>query len=747
MGYNGKGQLGIDSTENKLLPTQVKEAIGENKLLIKNRPFFTKVGEEKELELEVEVGFRNFNVYRNEDIASDLIFTSTDENIFTVSDTGVITGVSVGSAKVKVEDRATGLKTMAEIAIGENVDGAIAKPMIESGDGFSVALKQDGTVWATGKNNYGQLGNGTTENKDKFAQVKVSEDEYLTDVVQIASGGYHTLALKSDGTVWAWGYNDGVQLGDGTNTNRVYAIQVTGIEDIAQISTGGNSSYAIKNDGTAWAWGYNGYGQLGNGTTENKNIPQLVQGDTKGAIEIHGMGNSAVILKGDGTVYAWGLGDNGRLGQNDTASSSYPLQVKGVGGNGYLTDIEQVTGGHHHVVTLNSEKEMYGWGLGHTGQLGNNTTANNLTPIRINEELGDIKYIQAGAYSTYVITEDEKVYSKGYNDWGQLGDGTTTGRTTAVQMKNPENTGEISDVQYIGRAYVNYNDYATHTFVIKTDGSVYSMGYNGRGQLGIGSTDNKLLPTRVGENELLIKNRPFFAKVGERKSLEIEPGLLFNVYSGPNNSDLIYESTDEEIFTVSETGVITGRKAGSAKVKVEDRTTGLKTMTEIAIGENVEGAMAKPMIESGDGFSVALKQDGTVWTTGKNNVGQLGNGTIVDAYEFAQVKINENEYLRDVVQIASGVNYAIALKRNGTVWAWGHNGNGQLGNGTTEQKTYAVQIIEIEDIVHISAGTNTSYALKNDETVYAWGRNIYGEVGDGTTTDRHTPIIMQGNIN
>ena len=147
------------------------------------------------------------------------------------------------------------------------------KPAIAAGGDHSLMLRYDGTVWASGNNGYGQLGDGTTTTRSTPVQVSG-----LTNITAIAAGWYHSLALRSDGTVWAWGWNGAGQLGDGTTTDRSTPVQVSSLTNITAIAAGAAHSLAIKSDGTVWAWGNNGAGQLGDGTTTYRTTPVQVSG-------------------------------------------------------------------------------------------------------------------------------------------------------------------------------------------------------------------------------------------------------------------------------------------------------------------------------------------------------------------------------------------------------------------------------------------------------------------------------------
>jgi alpha-tubulin suppressor-like RCC1 family protein len=154
------------------------------------------------------------------------------------------------------------------------LSGVISIACGGEGGAAPLALKSDGTVWVWGINEFGQLANGT---EDEDAHPIPAQVNGVSGVVAIACGAGHSLAVKSDGTVWAWANNDAGQLGDGTTTNRYSPVQVTGLSGVVAIAGGGAYSLAVKSGGTVWAWGDNGYGQLGNGTTnDNSTVPVQV---------------------------------------------------------------------------------------------------------------------------------------------------------------------------------------------------------------------------------------------------------------------------------------------------------------------------------------------------------------------------------------------------------------------------------------------------------------------------------------
>jgi len=196
-------------------------------------------------------------------------------------------------------------------------------PKISAGGFHSLAVKSDGTTIAWGKNEHYQLADSTKTNRS--SPVNVSG---ISNVIAVSAGswGYHSVALKADGTVWAWGNNSAGQLGDGTTVQKSSPVQVSSLTGIVAIATGSDHVVALKSDGTVWAWGQNDYGQLGDGTTTNSNVPVQVSG-LAGIVAIEAGDSHSIALKSDGTVWAWGKNGNGQLGDGTTTNSTFPVQA------------------------------------------------------------------------------------------------------------------------------------------------------------------------------------------------------------------------------------------------------------------------------------------------------------------------------------------------------------------------------------------------------------------------------------
>lgn len=292
---------------------------------------------------------------------------------------------------------------------------------ISGGGSHNLSVKSDKSIWVWGYNYQGQLGDGTKSEKTHPEQIT------LTDVFTVASGEYHSLAVKTDGTVWAWGYNGNGQLGTDTTTAIINTpFQVNNIADTVAAAAGDHHSLALKSDGTVWAWGYNAFGQLGNGFTTTSITPVQVSG-LSSVTAITSGGYFSLALKSDGTIWAWGNNDRGQLGNGTNNTSATPIQVAD------LSSVIAIASGKFHGMALKSDGTVWAWGCNDNGQLGNESNSDSLTPIQANR-LTNVVAIDGGGFHSLAIKSDDTIWAWGDNDYGQLGDGSTSDKNTPVQM-------------------------------------------------------------------------------------------------------------------------------------------------------------------------------------------------------------------------------------------------------------------------------------------------------------------------
>ena len=277
---------------------------------------------------------------------------------------------------------------------------------IAAGGSSSAALLPDGTVWAWGDNEYGLLGNGSTN----FPASTPRQVPGLTGITQIAVAvlGQDAYAVGSGGSVWAWGRNLHGQLGNGTTVNWYSPAPVPGLTGITQVSAGPGYTLALRSDGTVWAWGENDGGQLGDGTKADHLVPEQVPG-LSGITQVLASGVSFAV-RSDGTVLDWGFGYLGNGADAGTALT--PQQVTG------LTGITQVASDGGHTLALRSDGMVWAWGLNKDGEVGDGTTNLRLSPEPLS--LSAIIRVAAGTETSAAIRSGGTLLTWGDNPKGGL---------------------------------------------------------------------------------------------------------------------------------------------------------------------------------------------------------------------------------------------------------------------------------------------------------------------------------------
>jgi alpha-tubulin suppressor-like RCC1 family protein len=365
---------------------------------------------------------------------------------------------------------------------------------IAAGPDLSMILKADGSVWATGRNLVGQLGDGTTTARNSFVQAKDYTNAPITGAIAIAAGGAgHSMILKADGSVWATGWNSSGQLGDGTTTDKHFFVQAKDytnapITGAIAIAAGNAHSMILMTDRSVWAAGYNNAGGLGDGTTTDKHsfvqAKDYTNAPITGAIAIAAEEYHSVILLADGSVWATGDNGSGALGDgNAPAGSNTFVQAKD-DTSAFITGTISIAGGVNHTMVLKADGGVWAAGYNYYGQLGDGTTTNRYSFVQVKDDTsvfitGAIS-IAAGNRHGLILKTDGSVWATGNNSYGQLGDGTYTGRTAFIRVVSS------------GAAAIATGHGSTHSLILKTDGSVWATGGNSGGQFGNGTTTDSL---------------------------------------------------------------------------------------------------------------------------------------------------------------------------------------------------------------------------------------------------------------
>ena len=301
---------------------------------------------------------------------------------------------------------------------------------VSSGGSHGAAIKTDGTLWTWGYGGNGRLGNGTLFGRS----TPVTTFSGGTNWKQVAGGSNHTAAIKTDGTLWTWGTGSSGRLGNGVTTGNISTPVTTfaGGTNWKQVSSGGTYTAAIKTDGTLWTWGQGGSGRLGNGvTTGNISTPVTTFAGGTNWKQVSAGNAHTSAIKTDGTLWTWGSGLYGRLGNEIVTGSSFistPVTTFAGG-----TNWKQVSSSYSSTAAIKTDGTLWIWGLASSGRLGNGVTTGSIsTPVTTFAGGTNWKQVSCGSGNSGAIKTDGTLWTWGRNFYGQIGDATTIDRSTPV---------------------------------------------------------------------------------------------------------------------------------------------------------------------------------------------------------------------------------------------------------------------------------------------------------------------------
>jgi alpha-tubulin suppressor-like RCC1 family protein len=617
---------------------------------------------------------------------------------------------------------------------------------VSAGLYHSMALKADGTVYAWGYNYYGQVGNGGSGTSVGVTSPYALS---LSNVKQIAAGGYHCLALLTDGTARGWGLNLYGEVGNGSSvTTSPYAVTspatVSTSVKFRSICGGGLHSLAIRDDGTAWAWGYDGYGELGN---DSSLISQSSPVQVSGLTNVMSLGAGylfSMAVTTSGSAYVWGDNSAGQLcNGTSTGTQATPISAPGavcsrpatgyqsvmlLRSNGYpsfwgangsgqcrqSSSTNPVTslyspgvpvrtassGFGDFFVAINGDGSVISWGDNSAGQLGINSTSpsNSYTPFTVHATWPVSKpmAVLRGQHNTAALKSDGTVWAWGYGANGQMGNGTTTTSYAPVQAS-------VSGITTLSGG----GDYGDHVMALTYNGQVYAWGRNDSGQTGDGTTTTP----------------------------RSTPGFV----SGSNGWRGV-AAGDYHSLAIDSNGYVKSW-GGNAYGQLGDGTTTTQTSPVLVPSSSLANVL---QVAAGTYYSAALRADGTVWTWGNGGYGQLGNNTTT-ASQLTPVQVSS---LTGVIQICAGSYHMLALKSDGTVVAWGLNGSYQLGDASTTTHTTYVSVVgeglitTLTNIRSLGAGRYSSFAVTGSGGVRSWGDDSNGMLGDGGSANVTRPTAF-----
>jgi alpha-tubulin suppressor-like RCC1 family protein len=414
---------------------------------------------------------------------------------------------------------------------------------VSAGGAHTLGIKTGGTLWTWGRNNFGQLGTAGTPSSWSTIPIQVGA---LSNWQTISAGNSHSIAIKTDGTLWTWGRNQESQLGDGSTTNSDIPIQIGTATNWRFISAGDEYVTAIKTDGTLWAWGFNAYGQLGDNTIINKTTPTQIGTDTNWLTVSAGTDHT-LALKTNGTLWAWGRNNTGQLGDNTTVNKTIPTQI------GTDTNWQNAMASVLHSVATKSDGSLWTWGDNSNGQLGDGTIVGKIFPINI-ATITNCSSIAKGFQHTIAKKSDGTLWAWGGNISGQLGDASTTQRNSPVGV-----SGLATD-------WLMVNSKASHTVALKNDGTLYTWGAGLYGRLGDGTTAAKNTPTLITCPTLSVDEN-VFAEI-----LAVYPNPASSVLNIKGNNNMVFNKI---IITDLYGKIVFEKKENINQINIENLASGL----------------------------------------------------------------------------------------------------------------------------------------------------------------------------
>lgn len=598
---------------------------------------------------------------------------------------------------------------------------------IAAGAGHSAAIDDVGVVYSWGNNDSGELGDGTTINK--ATPVSLSSSGALSGlaVSEISLGGSEgwrgfegfSVAVLDTGVLVAWGRNDNGQLGDGTQANRSAPVLVdsSGVltgKSLTQLSSGGRFTVAIDSSGEVYSWGANNFGQLGDGTTTRR--LSAVSLDASGAlsgkkvVSVSAGDQFAVAMDETGSVYGWGLNSSGQLGVSSTTVSYTPLAVdtsSTLSGKNLTT----IAAGHSTSLVLDDAGVIFGWGSDQFGQLAVGLTVKIRSPILITSggslTAKTIRKTAFGYEHTLFIASDGLIYAAGQNGYRQLGNGATAAASA------PLATGPSGGVLE-GKTFTAVAAGIYHSLALDSAGKVYSWGYNGQGQLGIGSTVSSD-PTLVA-GILATKTIVAIAAGGYHSIALDSDGVLYSWGWNVNGQLGIGGYVNSTTPTVVDaSGVLLNKTISS--------------------------------IYAGDRHSMVLDNAGVAYAWGYNLNGVLGDNSQATRPLPVAVYTAGDLTGKAIVKLSTGLSHTLALDSIGNIYAWGYNGNGEIGDGSGSTRQISPKLISTGDITgksisSVAVGNGYSLVLDDIGTAYSWGGNSSGQLGVGDLSSRSTPSAV-----
>ncbi len=649
-GNNEKGQVGNGNTSNQKKPVKVKDGI---KAI--STGYYNTCGVSVEDDLYC-WGFNERGQIGNGSTSDQKTPVKVMDGIATVSlSWGHTCSVSVDGGLYCWGSNAEG-QLGKEVGVTNQLTPVKVMDAIKAvtlGIYHTCSISNEGSLYCFGRNDYGQVGNGSTG-------FQMTPTKLMDGIAAVTLGLYHTCGMGVDGAMYCWGYNEQGQIGNGSTIDQLTPVKV--MDDIATISTGDFHTCSVSVDGSLSCWGDNDYRQVGNNSTSNRFTPTIVMGGIE-AISL-GWGHTCGV-SAEGGLYCWGYNGQGQVGNGSTIDQNTPVKV--------MDGIKAVSCGYYHTCSVSTEGGLYCWGANWHGQVGNDSTSNQLTPVKI---MDGIKAVNSGRYHSCALTDEGALYCWGANWIGQVGDNSTSNRLSPVKIMDGIKTTSLV---------------LNHTCAVSTDDGLYCWGYNGQGQIGNNKTSTQKTPVRVMDDIKAVT-------VGLNHTCAVSVGGSLYCW-GKNDY----------------------RQVGN------NSSSNQKLPVELMDGIDA--------VSSGVYHTCAVGVDGSLYCWGKNDYGQVGNNST--STQPSPVKVMD-----DITSVTLGEYHTCAVSTDGGLHCFGRNDYGQVGSADTGKQKTPIKVMDGVSTVSISMG-NTPYihtcAVKTNKELYCFGSNVGGKLGIGGINEEKTP--------
>lgn len=591
---------------------------------------------------------------------------------------------------------------------------------VAAGDNFSIATRNTDTVWVWGNNSNGQVGDGTRTSRSLPVQLNSNLYPFIN------AGKQASFAIRNDGMLFAWGTGSVLGLGDAisrSNPTQVGASSWTQVSSAKGPS--GAHTLAIKSDGTLYAWGSNLQGQLGNGTTIDENSP--IQIGTSSWSQVNANNTRSFAIRTDGALFSWGYG---WLGDNYLRRSS-PVQI----GTSSWT---QVNAGGYFAITgfglaIRIDGGLFSWGYNAQGQLGNGTTVNQSTLGQVGTSSWTT--IAAGAYHSAAVRVGGNLFTWGNGVNGALGDNSTISKSSPVQIGSLGwqkisagvnfTLGKLGSNELYGwglnsNGQLGINNTSARSSPVQIGGQLLSPA----SPVTLGSNTSWYA---VSANKSTTTDNPYIIALDSNRMLYTWGD---NSYGQMGNSSTIYSSSPTQIGSSSWTSVSAGSNFALA-IRSDGGlfAWGRNTYGEVPSSAGITTVYSWTSVSSGIFHTAAIRNDGALFTWGLNATGQLGNSTTSD--QSSPVQIGTSSWI-SVSAKGNPSGFTAAIRNDGALFTWGFNGTGQLGLNDTISRSSPTQV-GTSSWTSVSAGFSHIAAISSDNYLFTWGAGSSGRLGLGDT--------------